>query len=169
MTDALTVVPADLSMADVRDLLAWHQRDMDAMSPPGTSFALDLSGLDRPDIRMWAARTAAGEIAGIVALKDLGDGVGEIKSMRTAPTMLRRGVGGALLRHLIDHAGAAGYRRLSLETGTGAEFEAATALYLRHGFAFGPVFGDYPADSPHNVFLHRDLVPADPLQSAAIG
>jgi putative acetyltransferase len=148
--------PADLTSAPVRALLALHLSGMQANSPPGHSFALDLSGLTEPSVTVWAAWDADA-LAGIGALKDLGGGVGEVKSMRTHPDYLRRGVGAAILEHIIGEARARGMRRLSLETGTGPAFEAAAGLYLGRGFVEGAAFGDYPAVSAFNRYLHLEL------------
>ena len=63
--------------------------------------------------------------AGIAALKQLGDGTGELKSMRTHPRHPRKGVASALLEHIIGEARRRGLRRLSLETGRGPAFEPA--------------------------------------------
>ncbi len=145
----------DLSGEETRALLALHLAAMRAGSPPGQSFALDLSGLQSPDITVWTLM-ADGRIAGVVALKDLGNGSGELKSMRTHPDFLRRGVAAALLDHTIAEARTRGYRRLSLETGSGPEFEAAIALYLGRGFLKGEPFADYqPSD--FNAFYHLSL------------
>ena len=73
---------ANFADADVRDLIALHQRQMYNASPPGTSFALDLSGLERPDVTVFDARQV-GELLGIGALMQLSSAMGEIKSMRT--------------------------------------------------------------------------------------
>ena len=54
--------------------------------------------------------------------------------MRTHPNFLRQGVAATLLEHIIAVAHARGYRRLSLETGSGPGFEAA---FL--GFEPGPL------------------------------
>jgi len=90
------------------------------------------------------------------ALKELDAAAGEIKSMRTDPAYLRRGVAAAMLEHLIAIAQERGYRRLSLETGSGTAFEPALALYRRRGFVDGAPFGDY-TKSAFNQFLHLDL------------
>ena len=145
----------DLSGEPVRRLLALHLAGMHANTPPEHVFALDLSGLQAPGITVWSIWEGE-ELAGLGALKALGDGSGEIKSMRTDPDHLRKGVGAALLGHIIGEARRRGYRRLSLETGRGASFEAALALYRKHGFANGAAFGDYAA-SDFNQFLHLDL------------
>lgn len=129
---------------------------MHESSPPGSSFALDLSGLQSPDVTVWSGWVGA-RIVGIGALRDLGDRCGEIKSMRTHPEFLRRGVAAQLLEHIIRTAQGKAMRRLSLETGTGPSFEAALALYRRRGFVNGPGFADYPRDSSFNQFLHLDL------------
>lgn len=145
----------DLASEQTRALLALHLAGMAGNSPPGHSFALDLSGLKAPGVAVWSA-WAGERIAGIGALKLLGGGQAEIKSMRTHPDFLRRGVAAALLDHLIASARASGVRRLSLETGTGPAFEPALALYRRRGFVNGEAFADY-APSAFNQFLHLAL------------
>ncbi|MGZ8997231.1 MAG: GNAT family N-acetyltransferase [Allosphingosinicella sp.] len=151
----LSIREDDLSSAKVRELLALHLAGMAATSPPGHVFALDLSGLKAPGVAVWTSWSGQ-EIAGIGALKALGDGSGEIKSMRTHPDHLRKGVAAALLDHIIGAARARGLARLSLETGSGSAFEAALALYRKRGFVEGSAFGDYEA-SDFNRFLHLDL------------
>jgi len=152
---ALTIREDDLAGAPTRALLTYHLAGMASSSPPGHSFALDLSGLQAPGVTVWTAWDGDA-IAGIGALKRLGDGGGELKSMRTHPDHLRRGVGAAILEHIIAIARAERLRRLSLETGSGEAFDAALALYRRRGFVDGPAFGDYVA-SDFNQFLHLDL------------
>ncbi len=152
---AIDIRPGDMAAGPVCALLALHLAGMHAVSPPGTVYALDLGGLSTSDIRVWTA-WIGDRLAGIGALKALGNGAGEIKSMRTDPDFLRRGVAKALLDHLIGAAKARQMTRLSLETGSGPEFEAALALYRRNGFANGAAFGDY-LPSAFNQFLHRNL------------
>ncbi len=60
-------------------------------SPPGSVFALDWSGLRKPEISFYTL-WHANELLGCGALKDLGDGTGEIKSMRTHNAHIRKGV-----------------------------------------------------------------------------
>jgi putative acetyltransferase len=151
----LTIRPADLDADDVRQLLAIHLAGMQANTPAGHVFALDLSGLQTPDITVWTVRDG-GLLAGIGALKALDADSGELKSMRTHPDHLRKGVAAALLDHILDEAATRGYRRVSLETGIGESFEPALALYRKRGFANGEAFGDYDA-SPFNQFLHLEL------------
>ncbi|ASK87454.1 GNAT family N-acetyltransferase [Sphingorhabdus sp. SMR4y] len=145
----------DLSGQPVQDLLAAHLAGMQQNSPPESVYALDLSGLRSADVSVWTA-WHGDDLCGIGALKQLSPSTGEIKSMRTDPRYLRRGVGLALLDHIIAAAQARGYRRLSLETGSGAEFEAALSLYRKRGFANGEPFGDY-APTDFNQFLHLQL------------
>lgn len=156
MKTAIQIVRDDLSGAATRDLLRLHLRGMLESSPPGTSFALDLSGLQSPDVTVWTGWVGP-RIAGIGALKDLRNGCGEVKSMRTHPDFLRQGVAAQLLEHIIQAALDRGMRRLSLETGSGPSFEPALALYRQRGFVSGPAFADYPRGSSFNQFLHFDL------------
>jgi putative acetyltransferase len=154
-TDTFDIREDDLSGEPTRDLLRLHLQGMRANSPPDGVFALDLSGLKAPGVTVWTA-WAGDAIAGIGALRDLGDRTGEVKSMRTHPQFLRRGAASALLEHIIGVARARRMIRLSLETGSGAAFEPALALYRRRGFVEGDAFGDYRA-SAFNQFLHLAL------------
>lgn len=150
-----TIRPADLSDQQTIALLALHLTAMQANSPPESVFALDLSGMRASDLDVWTAWDGE-KIAGIAALRTLSPGHGEIKSMRTHPDQLRRGVAALLLAHIVAEAQARGMTRLSLETGSGPSFDPALALYRRHGFVDGPAFGDYHR-SGFNQFLHLDL------------
>jgi putative acetyltransferase len=147
--------PGDLGDPRVLELLALHLSGMRAQTPAGSVYALDVSGLQGPDIDFWTGWDGA-DLLGCGALKRLDPGSGEIKSMRTHPDHLRRGVAAGLLAHLLGVARGRGYRRVSLETGTGPGFEPALALYRRYGFENGPAFGDYRA-SDFNQFLHLEL------------
>lgn len=145
----------DLSSADTQALLRLHLSGMHANSPPGHVFALDLSGLRAPGVSVWSAWGEAA-ILGIGALRELDAETGEVKSMRTHPDHLRKGVAAAILEHIIAQARAKGLRRLSLETGSGPAFDPALTLYRRRGFVEGGPFGDYePSD--FNRFLHLQL------------
>jgi len=145
----------DLSGAPTRALIALHLAGMQSASPPGTVFALDLSGLQVPEVTVWSV-WRNGNIAGIGALKMLGEGSAELKSMRTHPDFLRQGVAAHLLEHIIGEAKRRGVSRLSLETGSGGPFEPALALYRKRGFVEGDAFSDY-VPSEFNQFLHLDL------------
>lgn len=146
----------DLSGAPTRSLLALHLSGMHANSPPGSVFALDLSGLQVPEVTVWTA-WEGDSVAGVGALKQLDGETGEVKSMRTHPDFLRRGVANALLDCIIAEARSRKLRRLSLETGSGPAFDAALALYRRRGFVDGDAFGDY-TKSAFNQFLHLALI-----------
>jgi N-acetylglutamate synthase-like GNAT family acetyltransferase len=79
---------------------------------PPSSLAL---GLLAPGITFWSARDG-GLLLGCGALRELDASHGEIKSMHVAIGQRGRGVGAAILRHILDVARGRGYRRVSLET-----------------------------------------------------
>lgn len=117
-------------------------REAHANSPPGSCFPLDLGGLKHPSVTVWT--TWDGDVLlGIGALRALSNNEGEVKSMRTAPGHQRRGVGRAMLEHIVAEARARGYAALKLETGTNAAFAPARAMYEAHGFVPCDPFGDY--------------------------
>lgn len=151
----MQIKPGGFADPKVRDLLRIHLEGMRASSPPGHVFALDWSGLQSPDITFWTIWNGD-DLLGCGALKTLDASTGEIKSMRTAPQHLGKGAGAAMLEHIIATARERGYRRLSLETGSGDAFAPALALYRKYGFANGGAFGDY-LKSPFNQFMHLDL------------
>jgi putative acetyltransferase len=153
---SLAVVPDDLSRPDTLALIALHQGQMLAETPPGHAFVLGGDALRQPDVFMFSVQEN-GRVIAIGALKLLGDGTGELKSMRTHPDHLRKGAAALLLDRLIEQGRTLGLKRLSLETGTAPQFEPALALYRNRGFRDGPVFADYPPDSPHNCYLHLEL------------
>ena len=141
---AITIVPGDFTNPRVVALLREHLDGMNASSPPGSVYALDLVALRSPDITFVTAWQGE-ELLGFGAMKQLDAAHGELKSMRTAAAHLRKGVGAKILEHLLALARTRGYRRVSLETGSGAAFEPALALYRRYGFTSGSPFGDYAA------------------------
>lgn len=151
----MRIALADLDDPRVQDLIAFHQRAMIEGSPPGLSFALDLSGLQDAAVTVWALEIEE-RVAAIGALKRLDARSGEVKSMRTHPDFLRQGCAAALLETIIAHARAEGLAMLSLETGTGPAFEPALALYRRRGFMNGPAFADYVL-TDFNQCLHLAL------------
>ena len=124
---------------------------MHANSPEQSVHALDVGRLRDPGISFWTL-WQGDDLLGCGALKALPGDEGEIKSMRTQPHALRRGVAAALLEHIITEARARGYRRLSLETGTAPAFEPAHRLYERYGFVDCAPFGDYVED-PFSRFM----------------
>jgi putative acetyltransferase len=133
---------ADLDDVRVIALLEHHLTEAHRNSPPGSVFALDLSGLRDPALTLWAAWDGD-ELAGLGALKRLEEGHGELKSMRVALVHLRQGVGRAILDHLLAQARAVGMSRVSLETGANDAFAAARSMYERAGFMPCAPFGEY--------------------------
>ena len=152
---SVTITEGGLDDARVQALLTTHLTKARAATAEGFAFALDLSGLRVPEIRFFSAWDGE-TLLGVGALKRMADDHGEVKSMHTAEAARRRGIGGMMLRHIMDEARAAGMTRVSLETGTSAYFQPAVALYLAHGFAPCGPFGDYAA-SAENRFLTRPL------------
>ncbi|SFJ68031.1 putative acetyltransferase [Paenibacillus sp. UNC496MF] len=151
----MAIIIDDLTGPEVAELLNEHLRSMSAQSPPESMHALDLEGLRRPEITFWSAWDGK-ELLGCGALKDLGGGHGELKSMRTASAHLRKGVARGILTHIVAEAKRRGFTRLSLETGSMASFEPARKLYERFGFDYCAPFADYEED-PNSAFMTRAL------------
>ena len=151
----MRIVAADLEDPRVVALLQFHAETARAQTAAGSAHALDVAALRAADLHVRAAWHGA-ELAGIGALRILSATDGELKSMHTAATHRRSGVGRAMLLHLVDLARTLGLERVSLETGSWEYFAPARALYRAHGFVECAPFGDYRAD-PNSVFLTREV------------
>ena len=151
IASTLAIIEGGVDDPRVIELLHVHLLRARAETAPGSAHALDLSGLRSPDVTFWSAWDGD-SLAGVGALKRLSADHGEVKSMHTAESMRRKGVGAAILRHIIASAQGRGMSRLSLETGSWPYFEPARALYARHGFVECPPFGDYRPDR-NSVFM----------------
>ena len=145
----------ELDREDVQALLALHFAALRAQSPPDACHVLPADGLHAPDISFWTLREQ-GRLLGVGALKELAPDHGEVKSMRTAPDALGRGVGRAMLHHLVAEARRRGWTRLNLETGSTGDFAAALRLYESEGFVPCGPFGGY-ADTAFTRFFTRAL------------
>lgn len=146
----------DLSGPEIAAFLDAHVQEMRSITPLESKHALDLDGLRRPEVTFWTVRDDDGALVGCGAIKRLDPGHAEIKSMRTASARKRAGVASALLAHIVAEAAAAGYTRLSLETGSADFFAPARALYAKFGFEYCEPFADYRED-PHSAFMTRSL------------
>lgn len=145
----------DLSGSEVAELVREHLQSMALHSPSESIHALGLESLRKPEITFWSA-WEGDELVGCGALKELDGQHGEIKSMRTSSSHLRKGIAKRVLQHVIEEAKRRGYRRLSLETGSMGAFEPARRLYASFGFQYCEPFSDYIED-PNSIFMTKEL------------
>lgn len=141
----LRIVEDDLSGEAIRGLVALHLAGMHAHSPACRVHALSVEALRQPGVTFYSA-WMDDDLAGMGALRQIDPSHSEIKSMRVAPDFLGKGIGEAILLHLLAVARAKGHARVSLETGTGPAFEPALRLYRKHGFNNCAAFADYVLD-----------------------
>jgi putative acetyltransferase len=154
MTEGVITVE-DPTAPDVRALIARHLEFARATTPPEAVFALDLDGLTDPAVTFFTYRMND-EVIGMAALKHLDDEHAELKSMHTAAEARGRGVGRALVDHIVAVARERGYRRISLETGSGPAFEAARSLYESANFKPCEAFSDY-RPTPLSAYMTLSL------------
>lgn len=145
----------DLTGTKITRLIGDHLQNMGEKSPPESIHALNLEQLKSPDITFWSAWEGE-ELLGCGALKELSKDHGEIKSMKTSPDHLRKGVARQILQHILEEAIKRGYQRLSLETGSMDAFEPARRLYTNFGFTYCEPFANYVED-PNSVFMTKKL------------
>ena len=156
---SVRIAEGELDRDDVAALLASHLEHMHSHSPPCKAHALPAEALAAPGITFYTVRDpATGDLMGCGALKELSPTTGEVKSMRTADTHLGRGVGRAMLEHIVATAVARGYRRISLETGSTPGFDPARRLYEDFGFEPAEPFAEHEANG-FNRFYTLTLSP----------
>ncbi len=96
---------ADPNDFRVVNLLNMHVTCARAETAPESAHALDLSGLQSPEISLWTIWDDE-TLLGVGALKWLSSDHGEVKSMYTVQSLRRRGAGSEMLRHIIATARA---------------------------------------------------------------
>jgi GNAT superfamily N-acetyltransferase len=145
------VQPAELddARALMRAFVAWHRarhvEDIDLIERYFDQRAFDeeLAGLPgkyaRPHGRLLLAYVD-GRPAGCVALRELGDGICEMKRMFVPDAFRGRGVGRALAERIIAEGKEAGYRVMRLDTSR--RQSEAMRLYEKAGFRRIPPY--YP-------------------------
>ena len=122
------------------------------------NFKEELAGLPGryapPSGRLLLAVADSGP-AGCVGLRDLGDGVCEMKRLYVRPAFRGSGVGRQLAEAVLAEAKAAGYRQMRLDTLP--SMGRAVALYESLGFR--PVEPYTANPHPGALFLARTLSP----------
>lgn len=151
----ITIAPESPLGPDLAILHARHTADMHSETPPESIHMLPADALAAPGIRFYVMRDGGAPI-GMGAFKRIDDTHAEIKSMHVLIERRGEGLSRRMLEHLVSEARAAGFRRLSLETGVQPGFAAARALYLRSGFDECGPFEGYVLD-PNSVFMTRAL------------
>ena len=140
---------------DLALLMSRHTADMHADTPPESIHMMDAGQLAVPGICFFVMRDQGVPVA-MGAFKRIDTTHAEIKSMHVLAEARGSGLAARMLDHLVDRAQAAGFTRLSLETGVQPTFVAARSLYTRAGFTDCPPFEGYAPD-PNSVFMTRTL------------
>lgn len=133
----------------MRAFVAWHRKRhvedlalIDRYFEPA-AFEAELAALPgkfAPPKGSLIVAYCRGQPAGCVALRDLGDGVCEMKRMFVPDDFRGHGIGRTLSDRIITDARAAGYRRMRLDTSK--RQTEAMRLYERVGFRRIPPY--YP-------------------------
>lgn len=143
----------DLTDGKVEALLESHLAEMHKYSPVESIHALDKQKIRSSDMTFWSARLN-GNVMGCGALKQIDEVSAELKSMKTDPSYLRRGVAESLLKEILLVAEQRGYKSIYLETGSNQAFLPAVKLYQKYGFVECGPFADYQPD-PYSRFFNR--------------
>jgi GNAT superfamily N-acetyltransferase len=138
--------------------------EMAKLYPAESNHMIDLAELQQANVSFFVARRSqnmpAGynpidaDIVAIGALRNNGDGSGELKRFFTDPHLRGQGVGSSLLKAVETKARASGITKLQLETGFLSA--SALALYRANGFIPTEAFAPYKPD-PWSVFMVKEI------------
>jgi epoxyqueuosine reductase len=103
-----------------------------------------------PSGRILLAR-CGGTFVGCVALRQIGDGLCEMKRLFVQPAFQGKGFGKALARAIIEEGRRIGYKRMRLDTA----MEPAMSLYKSLGFGEIPPYQHVPVEGV--VFMELEL------------
>lgn len=120
---------------------------------PADCFTPPVADLDAPGMHFRVGRVAGRAVA-MVALKERGEGWGEVKALYVDPAARGRGVAHAMMAAIEEAGREAGLDTLRLETGN--LHEGALALYRRSGWAEIERFDPYPANET-SIFFEKRL------------
>jgi putative acetyltransferase len=140
---------AYMNAPDLQALLKLH---LGEAFQDACSAAFDAKRLSEPDVDLYTLRDEAGALLGMAALKTLADGTGEVKSVRTHPDHLRKGIAHKLMDGIEAEARRRGMTHLRLETHPTPAYAAARILYERRGYAYCGPFAGYE-DTANSVFM----------------
>jgi putative acetyltransferase len=160
-----TIAPESPLTPDLTLLMHRHTMAMHAETPPESIHMMDAGALAQPGIWFFVMRDA-GEPIGMGAIKRIDDMHAEIKSMHILAERRGEGLSRKMLEHLVDHAHALGFMRLSLETGSQPVFAPARGLYAKAGFSQCGPFEGYGPD-PNSVFMTRTIVANDMVETGS--
>ncbi|NMG39148.1 GNAT family N-acetyltransferase [Chelativorans sp. ZYF759] len=141
---------------EIRHLVAELNAYMIPLTPREFQFQLTVEQMAEPSVTLFVARDETGRAVGMGALKEHGEGLGEVKRMYTLPEIRGQRVGSVILKRIEEEALARGVTRLVLETGEAPGFEAAWRVYERGGFTTCGAVLDYP-DSGYSRFYEKKL------------
>ncbi|EHK55112.1 GNAT family N-acetyltransferase [Allomesorhizobium alhagi] len=141
---------------DVRMLVAELNAYLIPLTPREFQFQLTVEQMADPTVTLFVARDENGRPVGMGALKEHGDGLGEVKRMFTLPSVRGQRVGSELLQRIEQLAREEGITRLLLETGEAEGFEPAYRVYERGGFTVCGAVLDYP-DSGFSRFYEKKI------------
>jgi putative acetyltransferase len=151
----LTIAPESPLTPDLTLLMQRHTMAMHAETPPESIHMMDAGKLAQPGIWFFVMRDSGAPI-GMGAVKKIDESHAEIKSMHVLSERRGQRLSHRMLDHLVSHALAEGFTKLSLETGSQPGFAPARGLYAKAGFAECGPFEGYGPD-PNSVFMTREI------------
>ena len=97
---------------EIRHLVAELNAYMIPLTPREFQFQLTVEQMAEPTVTLFVARDETGRAVGMGALKEHGEGLGEVKRMYTLPEVRGQRVGAAILKRIEDRLSFRGHADL---------------------------------------------------------
>jgi len=159
MMERFVILPAMASadLADVADLFRAYAAAL-PVDLGYQGFEAELAGLPgkyaSPAGALLIARAPSGEAIACVAMRPIeGERTCEMKRLYVTPAARGLGLGGALVRAIVEQARRAGYKEIRLDTLP--TMQAARAMYAQAGFL--EIDAYYPTPVEGTIFLALGL------------
>lgn len=138
------VTPEDFSAATalMREYIDWLPFELDFQDYE-SELADIAAHYAAPTGAVFLALGADGDIAGVVGVRSLGDGIAEMKRMYVGESGRGAGLGRRLAEHAIEFARQEGYRALRLDSDL-ESMPVANQLYEKLGFVDIPRYRENP-------------------------
>ncbi|MFC0215652.1 GNAT family N-acetyltransferase [Paenibacillus chartarius] len=138
--DDLIIREVAATNADLRSLIAKLDEDLQQRYPVEEIFTLDLDAPEMDEVT-FIVTFISGQAVGCSAIRPLNGEQAELKRFFVDPAFRKRGIASRMLEYLEARSIERGFKELLLETGE--EQPEAIALYVKHGFAPIPSYGEY--------------------------
>jgi ribosomal protein S18 acetylase RimI-like enzyme len=118
-----------------------------------------LNGAGKKDYQVFCAFENDRNLAGFICFGPIPmtERSYDLYWLRVDEASSRKGVGGALLEFMEEFVAVEGARRIYIETSSTAPYQAARALYEKHGYQFVCCLKDFYREGDHKMIFMKEV------------